>query len=205
MFDILFRTATASMLMATSAAVADPLPTGIERQLPGGYTLLTSTTATIGTRKFHLVALRSRTEAASRDYLSAAEQAPDRPLLIFERRPNGAYALVGRNNEVIATADGAGLAGNGCDPFEDRHIAVKGPYFTIENGVACGAHWTDYITFRFDPRAGGYVFDNERFESWKSNPSDDPNAEALIPDVRRIRHAPNGRVVTFSHWRRQAN
>ncbi|CAG9202720.1 hypothetical protein BVI434_180056 [Burkholderia vietnamiensis] len=32
--------------------------------------------------------------------------------------------------------------GGQCDPFEDGYdgLAVKGRYFTVQNGVACGAH-----------------------------------------------------------------
>lgn len=124
-----------------------------------------------------------------------------RPLVIFELRPNSTWAFAARNDKVIAPADGAGLAGNGCDPFEEHRVVKKGVYFTIENGVACGAHWTDYITFRFEPRAGAFVFDNERFASWKMNPSSNPDAQALIPDVRRLLRAPQGKLVTFSSWR----
>ncbi len=203
---ISFRTAIVALLaVSTSAAVAGDLPGAVLRQLPAGYGVLTSTTATVGARRFLIVALRSRKELPSEHYLSSGGAAPDRPLLIFDLGSNGAYVLAGRNDGVVAAADGAGLAGNGCDPFEDHHIAVKGAYFTVENSVACGAHWTDYITFRFEPRAGGYVFDNERTESWKLNPSDDPNAEALIPDARHVRRAQGGRLVTFSKWRPSTN
>ena len=198
----MFRTATVSLLLVgTSAAPAGDLPSNILWQLPSGYAVLSSTTTTVGTRQFQLVALRSRKELPSERYLTSADAAPDRPLLIFELRPNSEYLPVGRNDKVIATADGAGMAGNGCDPFEDHHIAIKGPYFTIENGVSCGAHWADFITFRFEPRVGKFVFDNERFESRKLNPSNDPNAEALIPETRRVWRASKGRLVSFSNWR----
>ncbi|MEO8455945.1 MAG: hypothetical protein ABI454_12380 [Sphingomicrobium sp.] len=202
MFLTLFRAATVSLLLGgTSPAAAGDLPSSILRQLPSGYAVLTSTSSTVGDRRFQFVALRSRKELQSERYLTSAGVAPDRPLLIFELRPSGGYVPVGRNDKVIATADGAGLAGNGCDPFEDQHIAIKGSYFTIENGVSCGAHWTDYITFRFEARVGGYVFDNERFESWKLNSGNDPKADAFIPDARRVWWASKGKLVTFSKWR----
>lgn len=93
--------------------------------------------------------------------------------------------------------------GGQCDPFLDGHapIATKGRYFTVQNGVACGQHWTDYITFRLDDRAG-FVFDNERTESWTFNPSNDPNAEALVRDgpPRVFRDRP-GHITAFSMWR----
>lgn len=202
MFATPFRiTAAAIILGSSTPAISAALPIEVSRQLPRGYAVLTSVTSTVGIRKFYLVALRSRKELPSERYLSSAAEAPARPLLIFERRPAGRYVLVGRNDDVIATADGAGVAGNGCDPFEEHHIAIKGSYFTVENFVACGAHWTIYVTFRFEPRVGAYVFDNERMESLKMNPSDDPNAEALIPDVQRVVRPPKGRLVRFSDWR----
>lgn len=199
----MFRTAAVGVLLggASAAVAAADLPSGILRQLPRGYSVLTSTTSTVGARQFQFVALRSEKELSARGYLTSADEAPDRPLLIFELGPNGRYVPVGRNDKVIATADGAGLAGNGCDPFEDHHIAIKASYFTIENEVACGAHWTNYITFRFEPRVGKYVFDNERFQSWKLNPSNDPDAEALIPDVQRVWRLPKGKLVPFPNWR----
>ncbi len=123
-------------------------------------------------------------------------------MLIFELRPDGRVVLVGRNDKVVDTADGAGLRGQGCDPFEDGHISVKGPFFTVENGVACGgAHWTDFITFRFVPEAGGFVFDNERFQSWKLNPSNDPDAEALVRDTSKVWRATKIKPLAFSRWR----
>lgn len=202
MFARVPRTATIlGLLIGAPAAFPANLSSGILRQLPSGYVVLTSARSTVGARTFDLVALRSRKELPSENYIASADDAPDRPLLIFERRPNGSYLLVGRNDKVIATADAAGAAVNGCDPFEDGGITVKGPYFTIENRVSCGAHWTDYVTFRFDPRARAYVFDNERFQSWKLNPSSDSNADALIRNVRRVWHSPKNRLVTFSSWR----
>ena len=203
MFLWMLRSATMGVLLCGASAeiAAADLPSGILRQLPRGYTVLTSATSRVGTRQFQFVAVRSRKELKPRGYLSSVDKAPDRPLLIFELRPNGEYISLGRNDKIIATADGAGLSGNGCDPFEDRHIAIKGSYFTVENEVACGAHWTDYTTFRFEARLGQYVFDNERFQSWELNPSNDPNAEALIPDVPKVWRAPIGKPVTFSNWR----
>ena len=125
--------------------------------------------------------------------------APARPLLIFEWRDKG-FVLVGRNDAVVLKADEGGQ----CDPFLDGGgtIAVKGRFFTVENGVACGQHWTDFVTFRLDDRVG-FVFDNERSESWSMNASNDPDAEALVrdgpPTVRRLTP---GRLVPFAQWRR---
>jgi hypothetical protein len=187
------------LLTLFAAASSANLPKDVVQQLPPRYTVLAVGNSSVDPgHSFYIVALARRSEL--KNYLTTAKQAPARPLLIFEGRPNGHYVLVGRNDDVVARKDDAGVAGNGCDPFEDGHIAVKGAYFTVENAVSCGAHWTNYITFRFDRRVGGFVFDNNRFESWSVNPSNDPNAEALIPDGQKVTRA-NGRLIVFSKWR----
>jgi hypothetical protein len=187
----------ALLCFAAGAASAADLPNEITKQLPPGYGVLASTRASVdGGHLFYIVALDATHEP------KASDRAPARPLLIFERRPDGRYGLAGRNDEVVLRADDAGLAGNGCDPFEDGQIVVKGPYFTVENGVACGAHWTDYVTFRFDPQIKSYAFDNWRFQSWKLNPKNDPDADALVPEVSRLVRAPKGAKTPFATWRR---
>ena len=147
------------------------------------------------TSRFYIVALARDDEAGPFDEAHAAP----RPLLIFKLSGEQAR-LVSRNDHVVMKADEGGQ----CDPFTDADnpIATKGRFFTVENGVACGNHWTDYITFRFDDRAGGFVFDNERSENWVFNKSDDPNAEALVQDgPQAVRRPPTGHIVTFSAWR----
>ncbi len=81
-------------------------------------------------------------------------------------------------------------------------IAVQGAWFTVQNGVACGQHWTDFITFRLDAALGRYVFDNERSQSWSLNASADPRAAALVPDgPARVRRGDRGRKMVFDEWR----
>ena len=191
----------ALVCLAASAASAADLPIEITRQLPTGYTVLASTRAAVGGgHLFYALALDAT--HGQKGSAKTPDRAPARPLLIFEQSADGRYRLAGRNDQVVLRADDAGLAGNGCDPFEDGHLVAKGPYLTVENGVSCGAHWTDYVTFRFDPQLRGYVFDNWRFQSWKINPSSDPDAEALIQDVSRLTRAPKGRKTLFANWRR---
>ena len=109
----MFRTAAVGVLLggASAAVAAADLPSGILRQLPRGYSVLTSTTSTVGARQFQFVSSRSEKELSARGYLTSADEAPDRPLLIFELGPNGRYVPVGRNDKVIATADGAEFTG----------------------------------------------------------------------------------------------
>lgn len=184
----------AALLVAGNATAS--LPAGVASQLPVGYVVLANVHVTVGNpmRNFEIVALGRKDE----DELAKSRNAPIRPLIIFERHLAG-FAIVGRNDHVVMKADEGQ-----CDPFldGDAKIAVKGRYFTVENGVACGQHWTDYITFRLDDRAGGYVFDNERQEEWQLNPSNDPDAEALIRagPPRLVRDHP-GHATPFAAWR----
>ncbi len=183
--------------VATAAHAAVPAtPADIVRQVPAGYEVLTSVPlAGKSGRHFQIVALGRADEDAQ---LKRSGQAPARPLLIFEAR-DGRFVPAGRNDHVVMRADEGGQ----CDPFLDDGgtIAVKGAFFTVENGVACGQHWTDYITFRLDERSG-FVFDNERRESWSMNPSSAPDADALVRDGPQhvIRDKP-GQVTMFEAWR----
>ena len=191
--------ALAFFLGCSASALGAELPRGIVRQIPSGYVVLGSARSVVDrTHELYIVAIASRTETARNRQL---ENAPTRPLLIFERRPNGRFTLAGRNDHVVLRADDGGIAANGCDPFEERRIVIKGRYFTVENGVACGAHWTNYVTFRFDPASKGYIFDNWRFQSWSMNRSNDPNAEALVPDPPRVIRS-TGKSVPFAGWQR---
>ena len=201
MFKTSLAVALAFILVSSASASGAKLPRGIVRQIPPGYVALGSARAFVDrSHLFYIVALASRTETARKRQL---DRAPMRPLLIFERRPNGGFALAGRNNRVVLRADDGGIAANGCDPFEERKIASRGRYFTVESGVACGAHWTDYVTFRFDPVSKGYIFDNRRFQSWSMNRSNDPNAEALVPDPPTVTRS-KGKAVPFAEWQRPA-
>jgi len=197
MFQTHCRPAAVAVLLACSSAAMGSVPADIIRKLPQGYKVLTSaTSAASPARRFYFVALASRKEVTHQHYFST--RAPARPLLIFQCR-DSSCAQVGRNDDVILRADGGGI--NACDPFEERSIVVKGFYFTVEQGVACGAHWTDFVTFRFDRRSGNYIFDNWRTESWYANPREDPNAEALVSDGQKVVRA-KGRRLPFADWRR---
>lgn len=178
------------LLLATPAA-AQSVPAQVTNQLPAGYTVMQSATAAFDGHAFVLVALARPDEKT--------DPAPARPFLIYERGGQG-YALVARNDDVVLRADEGGQ----CDPFEDGGITAKGRYFTVENSVACGQHWTWFITFRFDPALKTYVFDNSRAESWYPNPSTKPDADALVSDGGYLTRA-HGKPVRFSDWRDPKN
>ena len=184
----------AAACASSASAGADEVPAGLRRALPTGYSVIhAAIVRPDASHTFYVLALALRAREAARN----ARRAPARPLMIYQRRADGGYVLVARNDEVVRRADDGGQ----CDPFEFGGITAKGAYFTVENDVACGAHWTDYVTFRFDARAGGFVFDNRRTQSWSLNPSNDPNAEALISDGQSVTRPPKGSVVPFARWR----
>jgi len=184
--------------MALTAASSEmKAPTGIGDQLPSGYEVIASARVEPeqARRRFVIVALARKNEDQLRQ---SGRGAPARPLLIFEQR-SGRFILVARNDSIVMPADQGGQ----CDPFldGDAKIASKRRYFTVENGVACGQHWTDYITFRLDDRTGGFIFDNERQEDWEFNPSNNPDAEALVRvGPQRVIRERAGHKTTFANW-----
>jgi hypothetical protein len=98
--------------------------------------------------------------------------------------------LSARNDTVVLRVNEGGQ----CDPFEDGYdgLAVKGRYFTVRNGVACGAHWTDFITFRYDAGHRAWLFDSEIFTS-----SDPLNG---TPEKTDVTHANRAKPVAFDAW-----
>ena len=187
----------ASLLFLSSSAFAADTPPEIVRHLPDGFEVLSTATASVdSTHQFYVVALASVDEARS---LGLASPAPTRPLLIYVRRNQEPYRLIARNDHVLLRADQGGI--NGCDPFEERQIAIMRGYFTVEHAVACGnSHWTEVVTFRFDRSINGFVFDNRRFQSWSFNSR--TAEEALVPDEVSVERA-NGSLQPFASWRRQ--
>ena len=187
----------AALLARDAAATKVLIPADVAQRLPPNYDVLGSAIVEPGPPglRFYVVALGRVHEPPP----EAKGRAPARPLLILKRQA-GQVTLAGRNDQVVLRADDGGQ----CDPFLDggAEIAVKGGYFTVENGVACGAHWTDYVTFRFDRASGGFVFDNDRYESWAANSSQDEDADAMVRDGPQVvRRPPPGRRTPFSGWR----
>jgi hypothetical protein len=188
----LIRALLAVLLLSLPvAAPAAALPPGVVRQLPRGFAVIASARSDPSPgRTFYFVALEAR---------ASGQRAPVRPLLLFDMRKAGRPALAARNDHVIFRLDEGGY--NGCDPFEQRRIAAKGAYVTVEQGIACGDHWTDYVTFRFDRDLGTYIFDNRRIQSWSMNDRPGRSRQALVSDGQRLVRS-KGRVITFAKWAR---
>ncbi|KAG8155115.1 hypothetical protein [Burkholderia catarinensis] len=171
-------------------ARADRLPKSIAAQLPAGYQpFVAQEGPDLGNGRHSFLVVVHR-EADTR------EQPSPRPLLIYEEQPDHTFRLAARNDQVVLRANEGGQ----CDPFDpedaaDSGLSVKGRYFTVQNFVACGQHWSDYVTFRYDPRAHGWVFSNRIVT--ESFPLDDQ------PDHVTVTRADAHRPVSFDQWKRK--
>jgi hypothetical protein len=189
---------TCIMLLEDNVARAGGLPLELAKLLPAGYDILAlaSGKLTGGSRDDYMVAISRH---GDRGADSSSGPASARPLLLFRASGKRCFALVGRNDEVILRRDEGGQ----CDPFDGENgLVMKGHYVTVQNEAACGDHWSDYITFRFDPVLDALVFDSEIVHRWKMNDSDDPDAEAIVPDgPTSIDRADPHKPILFSVWR----
>lgn len=163
------------------------LPKGIQAQLPAGYEVMASAVGPQlgnGRQSFLVV--------AHHPVDTMANPSP-RPLLIFEAQEHGDLKLTARNDAVVLRADQGGQ----CDPFDEDEdgdgLAVKGLYFTVQNAVACGAHWSDFVTFRYDGKAGTWVFQSEIVTT--SFPLEG------TPDKTSVTRADKAKPVPFVDWK----
>lgn len=175
-----------ALFVVSAPLLAADLPASIAAQLPMGYVpmLFRAGPRIEDHRQSMLVVVHRPGD-------SAANPSP-RPLLVFEGQANGGYRLSARNDTVVLRANQGGQ----CDPFDDGEdgLAVKGRFFTVQNAVACGAHWTDFITFRYDLERRTWLFDNEILTF-----SDPLNG---TPDKIKMTHASRANPVRFETWRR---
>ena len=173
------------------AQAAPPLPPSIAAQLPAGYQpFVAQPGPALGNgRRSLLVVVHRATDTR--------EQPSPRPLLIYEELADHTYRLAARNDDVVLRANDALQ----CDPFDPESaaeggIAVKGRYFTVQNDVACGQHWSDYVTFHYDPHTHGWVFSSQiHIESFPVDPGK--------PDIVSVVRADARKPVSFSQWRRK--
>ncbi|QTO22062.1 hypothetical protein [Burkholderia seminalis] len=173
-----------------AAARAADLPKSIAAQLPPGYEPLLAQAGPDLDHGRHSVLVVVHRAVDTR------EQPSPRPLLIYEEQADHTYRLAARNDVVVLRANEGGQ----CDPFDpedaaDNGLSVKGRYFTVQNFVACGQHWTDYITFRYDPRTRGWLFSNQIVT--ESFPLDDQ------PDRVTVTRADTHLPVSFGQWKRK--
>ncbi|CAE6783168.1 hypothetical protein XA1311A_24530 [Xanthomonas arboricola] len=167
---------TLTMAAVAPCTAATTLPAAASRLLPAGQTVisLAESDLTGDGRPDYVVALRAKAEDARK---TNSDPAPARTLLVLVATADGGFVIAARNTRVIFKADEGGQ----CDPFLDgeQGLVAKGAYFTVQNGVACGQHWTDYITFRYDRARGEFLFHKRVLESWEMNTDNAPDADAM--------------------------
>lgn len=183
--------------MATSPCAAAALPPELSAHLPAGYTLIQAVDSDVNGdgRRDYLLALRRADEAAQ---IAAGKDAPQRLLLVLMHTADGRFVEAARNAQVIFKADDGGQ----CDPFDDdgQGLVAKGAYFTVQNGVACGQHWIDYITFRYDRTQRAVLFHVRIIEDWVTNPDAGRDGEALRLSRHEVIKADPRKPVSLSAY-----
>ncbi|TKC85915.1 hypothetical protein FAZ69_21580 [Trinickia terrae] len=179
-------------LLASSVVLAAGLPPEVVKLIPKGFEVLSYAAGPLddGKRPGYLVVVHRHVD-------TRGEPSP-RPLLIVTQNPGGTFKLAARNDAVVMHADDALQ----CDPFTDNGdsgLAIKDRYFTVQNEVACGQHWSDYITFHYDAGRRDWLFHKEIVQS--SHLGDDPNGDALQADPAKVTKADSKHPVTFGQWR----
>lgn len=184
---------TAAMAMAIALpSGAATLPAGAAKLVPAGQAVIAVASADLtgDGQQDYVVALRAATEDATR---SGDRAAPPRTLLVLVATASG-FVEAGRNTRVIFKADEGGQ----CDPFLDAEdgLVATGRFFTVQNGVSCGQHWTDYITFRYDRTRRAFLFHKRVIEAWELNTDDAPDADALrLSEHKEIKADPRKPVL----------
>ena len=191
----------AALLQASMTASAETLPNAIASSIPSGYEVLLHKNGDLNNdgRTDYLIALHRANEL---DIARKTGTAPSRPFLLFIQDADGMFMPVRRNDHVILAADQGGQ----CDPFEEfgedaSGFAIKGTYFTVQHSVACGAHWTDNITFRYDAVLRDWVFHKRIAEGWVMNNGSDPSESALVPGHRQVTTSKGKPVILFEKYR----
>lgn len=181
-----FALVAAAALGSTSVCLsADALPKAIQAQIPHGFEVMQSAPGPeLGNKRQSLLVVVHHA-------VDTMANASPRPLLIFESQDDGAFKLAARNDLVVLRADEGGQ----CDPFDedDEGLAVKGAYFTVQNAVACGSHWSDFVTFRYDAKAGTWLFHSEIHTM--SFPLEG------TPDKTSVTRADKAKPVAFADWK----
>lgn len=139
------------------------LPRDIIKQIPSGHVVMTFASSDFnGDGKVDYVVV-ARVKREDEILSSLRGPAPNRPLLVFIQDEAGKFILKSRNDEVVFN----GRMALQCDPFKDQGgLVAKGPFFTVEHTVACGQHWTDFITFRYSSKLRNFIFHKRVSESW---------------------------------------
>jgi hypothetical protein len=166
------------------------LPEVILKFVPKGFTVINITSGNLNLDEYSdtILVLKENNEEASNEEIN-------RPLLLLLGQPDGNFKLEKRNNRAIFCFACGGIGG---DPFVG--ITIKNGYFSIEHGVHGGQHWDDVTTFKYDKVKINWFLYKEGYESYKMNDSQDPNAEALVLDVKKQATVKDFGIISFDNF-----
>jgi len=178
-------------LLAAGSVHAAELPASIARLIPNGFEVLSYEAGqlTDDNRLDYLVVIHHPVDTV--------QQASTRPLLIFTQNIDGTFRLAARNDTVVMQADQGW-----CAPFTDSGdsgLAIQDRYFTVQNSVSCGQHWSHYITFHYHVKQHDWLLHNEIAQSWHLNLTGD--GDMLLADPAHVTKADRKRPITFEAWR----
>lgn len=195
--NYLKTTAYLVLLLAATTANAESLPKDILTQLPKGYEVMSFSAGELNDDKFtdYLVVTQIQNEEAI--FRKSGEGLP-RPLYIFIQNPNKTFSMTKKNSEVVF----AMVQGGQCDPFEDgmEGLVIKNHYFTVQNSVACGQHWNDFVTFKYETKLKNWVFHKRTSQSFNLADTDNGDGE-LAENKLHVTKANPSKPIIFDQYK----
>lgn len=163
--------------------------------IPKGYEAIAEKKGNLNLDKTEdcILVLRKTTEETTSNM---DEGKPDkRIVLLLLGQKDGSYKLAYKNQNVADCIDCGGVFG---DPFSG--ISIKNGYFSIEHKIAGGHHWEQIITFKFNKTNNNWYLYKDHFINYVLNTSNDPNAEALIADVDKLKTVKDFGEISFQNF-----
>lgn len=163
--------------------------------IPKGYEAIAEKKGNLNLDKTEdcILVIRKTTEETTSNM---DEGKPDkRIVLLLLGQKDGSYKLAYKNINAVYCIDCGGVFG---DPFSG--ISIKNGYFSIEHKIAGGHHWEQIITFKFNKTKNNWYLYKDHFINYVLNTSNDPNAEALIADVDKLKTVKDFGEISFQNF-----